>query len=54
MLYEPGMAISYDAITKIVTVYFRGQKTDLPRQYEPREEGGKAGETYGRQRGWAG
>lgn len=54
MPYEPGMTISYDAITKIVTVYFRGQKVDLPRRYETREEGTRAGEAYCRQHGWSG
>jgi hypothetical protein len=52
MPYEDGMSVSYDAVTKKVTVFFRGQKTVLPGEYATQEAGRKAGEEWCRARGW--
>jgi hypothetical protein len=54
MPYEDMMSISYDAASKTVTVFFRGDKTVLPGTYPTREAGTRAGEAFCRIKGWRG
>ena len=53
-MYEDGMSVSYDAVTKQVTVVFRGKKVILPGKFVTESEGKKAGEAYCRKQGWRG
>jgi len=53
-MYEDGMSVSYDAVTKQVTVVFRGKKVILPGKFTTESEGKKAGEAYCRKQGWRG
>ena len=52
--YEDKMHIGYETFTKLVSVYFRGERKVLPTLYNSREEGIKAGEDYCAERGWPG
>ena len=54
MAYEQKMSVDHDAITKKVTVYFRGKKIVLPGRYDSQEDGMWAGEKYCRDHGWEG
>ena len=54
MAYEDKMNVIFDQITGIVTVYFRGQKVELPNKYSSQAEGIKAGEQWCRGQGWQG
>jgi len=51
---EDEMSISYDAVSKSVTVFFRGEKTILDGPYQTREAGMEAGKKFCRSKGWAG
>jgi hypothetical protein len=51
--YEPGMRVSYDAASKLVTVTFRGRVLTLKGEYETEREGIKAGEDHCRRHGWS-
>jgi hypothetical protein len=50
--YEPGMKVSYDAVSHKVTVAFRGRVTILPGQFETQDQADWAGENYCRHHGW--
>lgn len=50
--YEKRMHVDYEAFSKKVSVYFRGERKVLPTLYGTREEGIKAGEDYCLERGW--
>lgn len=50
--YEPGMKISYDAVSKRVIVAFRGRITVLSGTFETEAEGTEAGEFHCRTHGW--
>jgi len=52
--YERKMLIGYETFTRQVSVYFRGTRKVLPKLYDTREEGIKAGEQYCRDLGWEG
>ena len=54
MPYEKKMHVDYEAFSKIVSIYFRGQRILLPTLYETREAGIAAGEQYCREHGWEG
>lgn len=54
MPYEPTMDISYEGVSKTVTVFFRGKKTILPGPYPTQEAGRRAGEDFCRRQGWTG
>jgi hypothetical protein len=50
--YEKKMDVGYEAFSKKVSVYFRGERKVLPALYNSLEEGIKAGEDYCREKGW--
>lgn len=50
--YEPGMKISYDAVSKRVVVAFRGRITVLSGTFETEKEATEAGEFHCRTHGW--
>lgn len=52
--YEKGMHVGYEAFSKKVSVYFRGQRKVLHTLYDTREEGILAGEQLCRENGWQG
>ena len=54
MPYEDKMSVSYDRLTRTVTVRFRGNETVLPWRYSTEEAGKKAGEDFCRRHGWTG
>ncbi len=54
MPYEHNMFISYDGISRTVTVYFRGKRTVLPGTYSTWEAGMRAGKEFCRFQGWFG
>jgi hypothetical protein len=52
--YEKKMHVDYEAFSKKVSVYFRGQRKVLTTLYDTREEGITAGEQFCRENGWEG
>jgi len=54
MSYEPDMSVIYDAVTKKVTVSFRGDLFILDGPFAAQNEGRKAGEALCRTKGWEG
>ena len=54
MTYEKKMHVDYEAFSKLVSIYFRGQRKVLPVLYDTRETGIQAGEQYCRENGWEG
>jgi hypothetical protein len=54
MPYEHNMFISYDGVSRTVTVYFRGKRTVLSGTYSTWEAGMRAGKEFCRFQGWFG
>jgi hypothetical protein len=52
--YEHNMSISYDGVSRTVTVYFRGKRTVLSGTYSTWEAGMRAGKEFCRFQGWFG
>ncbi len=52
MTYEDRVNIVYNAPEQTVTIYFHGNKIELPGRYSTYEQGMEAGRRYCRERGW--
>jgi len=50
--YEPGMRISYDAASKLVTITFGGRVITLNGEYETERDAVKVAEDHCRRNGW--
>lgn len=51
-VYEPGMKITYDPVSKRVLVAFRGRISVLPDAVESEADAVSAGESYCVRHGW--